>query len=166
MLIKNARHATAVLALVIFAIPAAQAQATTTQDVAYSVGRIQLIALSGSPTLAITSAVAAGSAPTSATAAATYAITTNMTGSKITASLSVADMPLGLTLSASLVAPSGGAGGVKHALTFTGGAVDMVTGVTGVNATGLAITYTLDATSAAVVQSSTATVIYTVTLGS
>lgn len=165
MLIKNARHAAAVLALVIFAIPAAQAQATTTQDVAYAVQRIQLIALSGTPSLTITTAASAGSAPTSVTAVASYAITTNMSDSKITASLSVKDMPSGLTLSASLVAPSGAAGGVKHALTFTGGAVDMVTGVTGVNAPALAITYTLDATSAAVVQSSTATVIYTVTLG-
>jgi hypothetical protein len=160
MLIKNARHAAAVLALVIFAIPAAQAQ--NTQLVAYSVASFQIIALSGTPTLAINTAVA-GSAPTSATdATASYAITTNKLASKITASLSGA-MPTGLTLSADLTAPAAATSLGKVALSTS--AADMVTGITKLNASGLGITYTLDALSTASSVSSSVTVTYTVTAG-
>ena len=163
MLIKNARHAAAVLALVIFAIPAAQAQGTATQNVEYSVASIQKIALTGAPALDILTAVA-GSAPTSVTnATASYAITTNTTGCKITASLG-ANMGTGLTLSANLVAPPAATSAGK--LSLTTGAVDMVTGITKLNASGLGVTYSLDATSAAgVVTSATAVVTYTVTAG-
>jgi len=163
MLIKNARHAAAVLALVIFAIPAAQAQGTATQNVEYSVASIQKIALSGAPALDIITADA-GSAPTSVTdATASYAITTNTTGCKITASLG-ANMGTGLTLSAILVAPTAATSAGKLSLSKT--AADMVTGITKLNAPILGITYSLDATSAAgVVASATAVVSNTVTPG-
>jgi hypothetical protein len=164
MLIKNARHAAAVLALVIFAIPAAQAQGTATQNVEYSVASIQKIALTGAPALDIVTAVA-GAAPTSVNySTASYAITTNTSTCKITASLGV-DMASGLTLSANLTAPAGATSAGKLALSNTT-PQDMVTGIAKLNATGLGITYSLDATSAAgVVSSAIAIVTYTVTAG-
>ena len=165
MLIKNARHAAAVLALVIFAIPAAQAQ-TASQGVEYSVVSIQKIALSGlAPTLDIITA-AAGTAKTSITnSAATYAIWNNVAGMKITAGL-LADMPTDLTLSATLAAPAGATSAGITALALTGGAKDVVTGINKLSASLLGITYTLDALpTAGVVGSASATVTYTVTAG-
>src|SRR5665647_1614874 len=100
MLINNARRAAVTFALVLFAIPAAQAQ-TATQTVTFAVNAINQIAFSGAPSLTITTAVA-GSAPTSVTdVSASWAVTTNQSGAKITASIATA-MPAGLTLSASL----------------------------------------------------------------
>lgn len=133
------------------------------QTITFSVGAINQVAVTGSPTLNITTAVA-GNAPTQATDnASTWAVTTNQSGAKISASLD-SDMPAGLTLQVTLGAPSVGTS--TGAKTLSSAAVDLVTGVSKVAESGLSMNYTLDATAAAgVVASSTRTVTYTVTGG-
>jgi hypothetical protein len=132
------------------------------QTVQYQVNAINVIAFTGSPTLTI-SVATPGSAPDPVTSsAATWAVTTNQTGAKITAKVNVA-MPAGLTLDVTLAPPTGGAStGVK---TMTTTAQDMVTGITKLAEGGLAVTYTLTATSAAGVVSGSATITYTITGG-
>jgi len=152
----------ATVALVFGAASVAAAQ-TATQIVTFQVDAINEIAFAGAPSLVVNTATA-GSAPTSATnVVATWAVTTNQTGAKITASIN-AVMPAGLTLSANLGAPAGAASAGLQALGTV--AVDMVTGITQVNASALGVTYQLDATTAAgVVASTTRTVTYTITGG-
>lgn len=152
----------AALALMTFVAGTAGAQ---TQTVTFAVNAVNQIAVTGSPSLTITTAVA-GSNPTSVSDATTakWAVTTNTTGAKVTASLDL-DMPTGLTLSANLTAPSVGTSAGAQALSSS--AVDVVTGMTKVTGSNLGITYTLDATTAAgVVGTSTRTVTYTVISGS
>ncbi|MEO8620893.1 MAG: hypothetical protein ABI625_07500 [bacterium] len=162
MFIKTARHSVAALALVLLAIPAAQAQ-TATQTVTFAVNAINQIAFVGAPSLTITTAVA-GSAPTSVTdATSTWAVTCNQTGAKISANIPTA-MPAGLTLSANLAAPAGATSLSFQALGTV--AVDLVTGITKLAQGSLAATYKLDATAAAgVVTSSTKVVTYTISGG-
>ena len=140
----------------------AQAQ-TSTQSVTFEVDAINQIGVSGAPSLLINAATA-GSAPTSVQASGnTWSVTTNQTGAKITASIASA-MPSGITLSAQLGAPTGATSAGLQALGTT--SMDMVTGITKLNATGLALTYQLDATAAAgVVTSATRVVTYTITGG-
>ena len=136
---------------------------TATQTVTFQVDAINQISVAGAVSLDINSAIA-GSAPTSvASSISSWAVTTNQTGAKITGSLAVA-MPAGLTLSANLApAPGATSAGLK-ALTTT--AVDLVTTITKLNASGLGLTYQLDATAAAgVVTSSSRVVTYTITGG-
>ncbi|MDB4889962.1 MAG: hypothetical protein JWL61_1817 [Gemmatimonadetes bacterium] len=85
MTITNVRRSAVLLALVAFGAVSASAQ-TATQTVTFQVNAINQIAFVGSPSLTITTAVA-GAAPTSVTAAGTWAVTTNQTGAKITASI-------------------------------------------------------------------------------
>lgn len=162
MLIKNARLAAAALALVIFGVPAVQAQ-TATQTVTFAVNAINQIAFVGTPSLTITTAVA-GSAPTSVTdASASWAVTTNQTGAKISASIP-STMPAGLTLSVNLAAPTGAASASYQQLSTV--AIDLVTGITKQAQGSLAATYKLDATPAAgVVTSATRVVTYTISGG-
>jgi hypothetical protein len=135
---------------------------TGTQDLNGEVQAINQIALTGSPSLVISTA-AAGSAPTSVTANAAYAITTNETNRKITAQID-ADAPAGVTIAASLAAPSGGTSAGAVLLSTT--AQDVVTGISTVSTSGLNVTYTLSATAAAgVVPSFNRTVTYTITAG-
>ena len=151
------------LAALVVAAPAAQAQ-TATQTVTYAVNAINQIAFTGAPSLTITTATA-GSAPTSVTdATATWAVTTNQSGAKISASIATA-MPAGLTLNSSLVAPTGGTAVVGFtALSTT--AVDLVTGVTKIAQGSLGVSYRLDATAAAgVIASATKVVTYTISGG-
>ena len=155
----------ALAALLVFgALVGSRADAQTAiQTVTFEVNAINQVAVTGSPSLTISTATP-GSAPTAATANGTWAITTNQTGSKITGSLGAA-MPAGVTLFANLTAPDGGAtsaGAVGLGTT----AVDLVTGITKLNASALALTYTLNATAAAgVVASTTREVTFTVTGG-
>ena len=136
---------------------------TALQTVTFQVTAINQVGVTGAPSLLINTAVA-GNAPTSATSAGnTWAVTTNQTTAKITASIPSA-MPAGLTLSANLTAPGGATSAGLLALGTV--AVDMVTGITKLNATGLGLSYQLDATAAAgVVASSTRVVTYTLTGG-
>ncbi len=134
---------------------------TATSTVTYTVGSIDAISVSGNPgPLNVTTAVA-GSAPTSATdATTTYAVTTNNTARKVTGGLASA-MPTGITLTASLAAPSGGTS--AGAVTLTTTATSLVTGIANVAQGSLAITYTLAASvDAAQVAGSTNTVTYTI----
>ncbi|HEX8392850.1 MAG TPA: hypothetical protein VF665_10880 [Longimicrobium sp.] len=153
----------AAFAVAAAALAATNASAqTATQTVSYEVSAVNEIAVSGSPSLVI-SAATPGSGLTSATASGTYAITTNETGRKITASLD-SNMPSGVTLSVNMAAPSGAtsAGAVNLSTT----AMDVVTGVSTVNQSGLSISYGLSATVAAgVVQAGNRTVTYTITAG-
>ena len=141
---------------------AAMAQ-TATQVVTFQVTAINQIAFAGSPSLVINTA-AAGNNPTSASdATATWAVTTNQTGAKITASINSA-MPAGVTLSVNLSAPAGASSAGSQSLSTT--AVDLVTSITKVAQNALGVSYSLDATPAAgVVASTTRTVTYTITGG-
>jgi hypothetical protein len=135
---------------------------TATQTVTFQVDAINQLSVAGSPSLTINTATA-GSAPTSATSAGnTWSVTTNQTGAKITANIASA-MPSGLTLSALLGAPSGATSAGTKALGTSD--VDLVTGITKLNAAGLGLTYTLDATPAAGVVSGTRVVTFTITGG-
>jgi hypothetical protein len=134
---------------------------TASQTVTFQVTAINQISITGAaPTLIVNSAVA-GSAPSTASSAGiTWAVTTNQTGAKINASIP-SNMPAGLTLSAALGAPAGATSTGTQSLTTT--AVDLVTGITKLNATGLSLTYSLDATTAAgVVASGTRVVTFTI----
>jgi hypothetical protein len=137
---------------------------TATQTVTYEVQAVNQISVSGNPSALVVSTASAGSAPTSATnSSTTWAITTNESNKKVTAAINTA-MPSGVTLSASLAAPTGATSAGSVALTTT--AADLVTGITKLNSSGLTITYTLSATSAAgVVSSSTKTVTFTLVDG-
>ena len=146
--------------LVIAAAASASAQ---TQTVTFQVDAINMIAVTGSPSLTINTATAGG-APTSATSTGnTWAVTTNQSNAKVSASIA-SNMPAGLTLSASMVAPAGATSAGLQPLTTV--AVDLVTVLTKQAATGLALSYQLDATAAAgVVASSTRLVTFTVSGG-
>jgi hypothetical protein len=135
---------------------------TANQTITFQVDAINQIAFTGSPSLVINTA-AAGTNPTAVTAPATWAVTTNQTGAKITASIG-SNMPAGLTLSVNLTAPSGAASAGSQALSTT--AVDLVTSITRLAQSALSVTYSLSATAAAGVVSSTSrTVTYTITGG-
>src|SRR5438552_7794581 len=119
---------------------------TATQTVTFQVDAVNQVGVTGSPTMAITAAVA-GNAPTSVTSAGnTWAVTTNQSTAKITASIG-SNMPAGVTLSCNLGAPAGASSAGLKSLSTA--AVDVVTGITKLNASGLSLTYQLDATSAA-----------------
>ena len=140
---------------------AASAQ-TATQTITFQVDAINQIAFAGSPSLVINTATA-GSNPTSVTAAATWAVTTNQSGAKITASIG-SNMPGGLTLSVNLAAPAGASTAGSQSLSTT--SVDLVTSITKVAQGAMAVSYSLAATPAAgVVSSTTRTVTYTITGG-
>jgi hypothetical protein len=157
----NAKRILQTVALIVCASSAAAAQ-TANQTVTFQVDAINQIAFSGSPSLTINTA-AAGSNPTAATAAATWAVTTNQTGAKITASIA-SNMPTGLTLTVNLTAPTGGTSAGARSLSTT--AVDLVTGITKIAQGSLNVGYNLAATPAAgVVASTTRTVTYTITGG-
>ena len=136
---------------------------TATQVVTFQVAPVNQIAVTGAPSLLINSATA-GSGPVSVQSAGNaWAVTTNQSGAKITASIASA-MPTGLTLSASLTAPAGATSAGLQALGTT--SVDLVTGLTKLNSASLSLTYQLDATAVAGVSaSSTRVVTYTITGG-
>lgn len=157
----TARRILSAMALLVGASGAAAAQ-TATQTVTFQVDAINQIAFSGSPSLVINTATA-GSNPTAATAGATWAVTTNQSTAKITASIA-SNMPAGLTLTVNLTAPTGGTSAGAQALSTT--SVDVVTGITKIAEGALALSYSLVATAAAgVVASTTRTVTYTITGG-
>jgi hypothetical protein len=149
--------------LVLAAAISAQAQ-TATQSVTYAVSAINQIGVTGTPSLTISTA-SAGSAPGAVTnSASSWAITTNGTNKKLTASIN-SDMDTGVTLSLTAVAPSVGTTAGKKSLSTT--ATDLVTGIAGVAETGMGLTYELAATLAAgVVASSSKTVTFTLVTGS
>jgi hypothetical protein len=143
------------------ALAGTAASQTATQTVTFQVTAINQIAISGTaPTLIVNTAVA-GSAPTAATSSGiTWAVTTNQSNAKVNASIP-SNMPTGLTLWATLAAP--GTATSAGAISLSTTATDLVTGITQLNASGLSLTYTLDATPAAgVVASSSRVVTFTI----
>jgi hypothetical protein len=161
----NMKKLTAVLAaagLICATSGIALASATATQMVTYEVAAINELSVSGSPGSLTVSTATAGDAPDAVSdATTTYAITTNETGRKITGALNTA-MPDGVTLTATLAAPTGGSS--VSAVTLSTVAADLVTGITTLNESGKAITFGLSATSAAgVVPSAVKTVTLTIT---
>lgn len=155
------RRILATMALIAGAASSAAAQ-TANQTITFQVDAINQIAFAGSPSLVINTATA-GSNPSSVTTGATWAVTTNQTGAKITASIG-SNMPAGLTLAVDLAAPAGASSAGSQALSTI--AVDLVTSITRLAQGALAATYSLSATPAAgVVSSTTRTVTYTITGG-
>ena len=156
----NAGRILATMALLAGAASAASAQVT--QVVTFQVNAINQIAFAGTPSLTVNTATA-GSNPTSAVdASASWAVTTNQSGAKVTASIN-SNMPAGLTLWVNLGAPAGTTS-IGNSLSTT--SVDLVTGITKLAQGSLGVTYTLDATPVAgVVSSTTRTVTYTITGG-
>lgn len=163
MLHKYASQMALAVAMSVGAAPVSEAQFTASQAITFSISAINQIAFVGSPTLTVSTA-AAGAAPSSVTnATATWAVTTNQSGAKITASIPTV-MPAGVTLSSSLAAPTGAASAGFKSLTTV--ATDLVTGITKVAQGAMVVTYRLDATPAAgVVSAQSRTVTYTITGG-
>lgn len=156
----NTKLTLAALAL-IFGASAAAAQ-TANQTVTFQVDAINQIAFSGSPSLVVNTATA-GSNPTAASVNASWAVTSNQSNSRITASIG-SNMPSGLVLQVNLTAPTGASSAGAQSLSTT--AVDVVTGITQVAQSALQVQYTLSATPAAgVVASTSRTVTYTITGG-
>jgi hypothetical protein len=138
----------------------AVAGTTATTTATFEVTAINEIDLAGSPPSLTVSAAVAGLAPTPVSASQTYAVTTNQTA-KISAAIDT-NMPSGLVLTASMAAPTGATS--NSAVALSDASQDLVTGITGLNQSGLQLTYGLSATAAAgVVASSTRTVTYTIT---
>lgn len=160
---QNARRGAVALALMVVSLAGTAAAQTSTQTVTFAVNAINQIAFTGAPSLTINSAVA-GSEPTSATSTGiTWAVTTNQSNAKITASIASA-MPTGLTLSVNVATPTGGTSAGSLALGVS--AVDVVTGISKLAESALGVTYKLDATAAAgVVASDSRVVTYTITGG-
>ena len=157
------RSAFAALALTFVGATAASAQGTATQTLTFEVQKINVMSVTGTPSLVITTAVA-GSQPTSVSdALGTYALTSNDVNAKVTIELN-SDMPTGVTLKANLTAPAGGTS--AGAVTLSSTPVEAVTGITKVLGSALTVTYSLEATVAAgVVASDTKTVTYTLVAG-
>lgn len=159
---KAAQFASAlVLAVSVLAARDASAQ-TATQTVSYEVTAVDQISVSGAPSLVVNAATA-GNALTAATASGTYAVTTNGSDRKITASVD-SNLPTGVTLTVTLGAPTGATS--AGAVTLSTTAQDVVTGISTVNESGLSIDYGLSASiTAGVVPAGNRTVTYTVTAG-
>jgi len=151
----------ATLVFLALASHAASAQTHATQAVTFQVDAINRIAFSGSPSLVVSTANAGGG-PIVATANASWAVTTNQSGAKITASIATA-MPDGVTLQVNLTAPAGASSLGAQPLSTT--AVNLVTSITKIAQT-MAVVYSLSATAGGgVVPSQSRTVTYTLTGG-
>lgn len=139
---------------------------TASQTVTFQVTPINELSVSGNPGALVVSTATAGQAPDIVSdASTTYAITTNESDRKITGAINTA-MPSGVTLRVALQAPAGsGTSQGPTALTTT--AQDLVTGISTLNEASRAITYSLQASSAAgVVPSASKTVTLTILAGS
>jgi hypothetical protein len=161
---KNSRMMLLSAVLVVAAAASANAQAThqATQTVDITISAVNRISVgAGTPTLTINTAVA-GDAPTDATASSSWSITTNQTGTKVTAKINSA-MPSGASLLVTLAAPAGATS--IPTVNLDASDKDVVTGITQLNAAGLGLSYTLQATSAASATTVSKTVTYTVVGG-
>lgn len=154
----------AVVCAVATLVPVGGARAqTATQVVRFEVNAVNQIGVSGSPAPMVIGSATAGSAPTSVTSNGTsYAITTNETNKKITASVDQA-LPSGVTLEVSLAAPNG-ASSASYVPLGTAGS-DVVTGISSTTASSLPITYRLSATPAVQLSAQARTVTFTIVSG-
>ena len=129
----------------LFITPAAVAQ-TATQVVRFQVNAVNQIGVSGTPVPMVIATAIAGAAPSSVTAnGASYAVTTNESNQKITASLDQ-PLPSGVMLEVSLAPPAGAVSTGNISLSTA--AADVVTGISSTAATSLPITYRLSASAA------------------
>ena len=150
----------ALLAFALLTTSAAYAQSNVaTQQVSINVSEIAVIAVTGNVSMTINQATA-GQAPDAATASGTYALTSNGTDKKISAELD-SDMPTGLSLYATMAAPSGATSAGKVELSDS--SADLVTSITQVRGTGLSLAYEAVATVDADPDNVTRTVTYTIT---
>lgn len=152
---------TAVLLLAAAALAARDASAqSATQTLTYEVAPVDQLSVTGAPTLVANSAIA-GSNLAQVNATAAYAITTNGTNRKITASLD-SNLPTGMTLRVSLAAPVGAtSSGMVH---LDATPRDVVTGITRRYQANLPIQYNLSAdVTAGVVPAGNRTVTFTIT---
>jgi len=129
------------------------------QQVAINVAEISVIAVHGTVSMTINSAVA-GQAPDPATASATFDVTTNAKNQKISAELDQ-DMPEGLSLYATMGAPSEAKSNGKVKLSDK--SVDLVKQISQVRASGLSLSYEAVATVDADPDNVVRTVTYTIT---
>jgi hypothetical protein len=161
MIAKFVGRSAAVLGLMVGMAAAAGAQ---TQTVNFEVKPINQFSITSTAvTLTITTATAGSDPSPVSDATSVWAITTNQTGAKISANIPT-DMPAGVTLGVSLAGPAGATSTAKNLA--SGAAQDLVTGITKLKATGLAVTYTLSATAAAgVIPADSRVVTYTLTPG-
>lgn len=117
---------------------------TATQVVRFQVNAINQVAVTGDPAPMIINSATPGSEPTSVTDAGTsYAVTTNESNQKITASIDQ-PLPSGVTLEVTLAAPVGAAS--TGAIPLSTAGADVVTGISSTAASSLPITYRLSAT--------------------
>lgn len=143
---------------------ASTASAQTTQDVTIAVNAVSQIAISGGAQSLTINTATAGSGLTNATATVSWAVTTNQTNQKISASID-ANLPIGLTLSAQAQAPAGG-GMSTGPNALSTAASDLVTGISTLAESGIPLTYTLSAAlTLGTVAPMTRTVTYTITAG-
>jgi hypothetical protein len=153
---------TMVLSAVLVVAAAASASAQATQDVTINIQAINEISIAGGAHTMTISTATAGQAPDDVTWATTWAITTNQSNAKVSASIG-SDMPSGVTLKVNLANPTNATSNGDVSLSST--AQELVTGISKLNESGLSLTYTASATALAGVQSVARTVTYTVTGG-
>lgn len=158
-----ARISAAIAVLAAVTVGTAHAQSTANHSVTYQVSAINQLAVTGSPSLTVSTATA-GSAPNAVTdATGTWAVSTNAANKKLTVALN-SNMPTGVTLEVGAAAPTGATS--TSFQTLSTAAVDLVTGIATTSASGLSLTYRLSATLAAgVVASASKTVTYTLVTG-
>ena len=117
---------------------------TATQVVRFQVNAVSQIAVSGNPTPMVVNSAVAGNAPTAVTSTGTrYAVTTNETNQKITASIDQ-PLPSGVSLEVNLAPPAGASSAGNVPLSTAGS--DVVTGISNTAESALPITYRLIAT--------------------
>ena len=160
---RFARLAVASSVAIVLNVGAAFAQ-TATQVVRFEVVAVNQIGVTGTPAPLVVNSATAGSQPTAVTmAGSSYAVTTNETNQKITATINEG-LPAGLTLEVSLAAPPG-ATSAGHVSLGTASA-DVVTGLSNVAASALPITYRLSSTaSVRMTAQATRVVTYTIVSG-
>ena len=129
------------------------------QQVSVNVSEIAVIAVHGNINLTINTATA-GQEPEPATAAATYDVSTNGSNKKISAQLD-SNMPKDLKLFATMAAPNSATSTGRKELKDK--SVDLVTGITKVRGSGLALTYEAEAKIEATPDNVTRTITYTLT---
>jgi hypothetical protein len=144
--------------IVVFLQGSAHGAQTGTTAVTFTFQAIDEIAVAGSPTLIINSAVAGQQPQPVINTSSTYSISTNGTNKRITAGINT-QMPANTTLEIQLTAPgSGTSTGYKTLSTV---AADVVTGISHVASASKTITYRFSATTAAGVLTDSCTVTLT-----
>lgn len=134
---------TAILAAALIgAASAAPMDHVASHDVTFSVESINQITVGATPSLSLSALNTAGTAFEPVSGGSTYSVFTNSSGMRITAALDL-DMPAGLTLALSMIAPGDDAQSAG-AVELSDTAADLVTGISKLGAPDLGMTYTLD----------------------